>query len=236
MNTSKDTILIEAKDLNRVFTKGNNEVHALKEASFQIEKGTFVSIVGKSGSGKSTLLNLLGGLDTPTSGTLIYDGTEVSSMNKNQLSEYRRHAVGMVFQSFNLIKSLDAISNVDLALTFGRYPVNKRKERSTKLLTNLGLSERMDHKPSELSGGESQRVAIARALANHPNLLLADEPTGNLDSNTSEEILSIIQKLNKEEGVTVIIVTHDMEIAEAYSNQIIRLADGEIIENRKLKS
>jgi putative ABC transport system ATP-binding protein len=226
--------IIQSVALRRTFRKGDHELRALDDVSFTIEKGSFLSIVGKSGSGKSTLLNLLGGLDTPTEGELLYFNKKINSMSRQQLALYRRKSVGMVFQSFNLIKSLNAADNVRLALTFGRYPKAQRNIRVNELLQQVGLDERMDHKPSELSGGESQRVAIARALANDPGILLADEPTGNLDTITSEEIMNLIFDLNRNQGLTVIMVTHDMEIAEKYSTRIIRLKDGNIIEDREV--
>jgi len=196
--------------------------------NFEISQGTYLSIVGKSGSGKSTLLNLVGGLDRPTSGKIQFDTRDLSSLNRYQLALHRRYAVGMIFQSFNLIPSRTAIENIILPLTFAGIPRRQRKQKAAELLSQVGLSGRMNHLPSELSGGEAQRVAIARALANEPRMILADEPTGNLDSSTSTDIIQLLVSLNKEKGLTILMVTHDKETAEAVSDRIITLKDGGI--------
>ena len=209
-------------------------INAIDKVSLDVEKGEMVSIVGRSGSGKSTLLNLIGGLDTASEGQIIFDGKKISDWSRNELAYHRRFNVGMIFQSFNLIFTRNALDNVTLALTFGGYPKNRRRTRATELLQKVGLSERLYHKPDELSGGETQRVAIARALANDPEIILADEPTGNLDSSTAEEIIDLLVKLNKEQNKTILLVTHDNQTAEEVSDRVILLLDGKIIENKKI--
>jgi ABC-type lipoprotein export system ATPase subunit len=222
--------IIEIKNLGRTYQKGKIQIPALKEVTLDIEEGKFVSIVGKSGSGKSTLLNLIGGLDTATEGSITFDGKDLRNMSRLELAKHRKKSVGMIFQSFNLIQSRSALENVDLALIFGGVPRSKRKSLAKSLLGKVGLDERYSHLPDELSGGETQRVAIARALANNPKVLLADEPTGNLDSETSEEIIRVLIDLNKTEGITIIMVTHDLETAEQVSDMIIKLKDGKVYE------
>jgi len=221
---------IQTQNLSKIYRKGKLEIPALKDATCEIGQGDFVSIVGKSGSGKSTLLNLIGGLDKASSGSIIFDGDDLRQLNKSQMADHRRFSVGMIFQSFNLIQSRNALENVELALTFGGLARSKRKSRATELLTKVGLEGRLTHVPDELSGGETQRVAIARALANNPKVLLADEPTGNLDTETSQEIINVLIDLNRNQGITIIMVTHDLETAEKVSNLILKLKDGEIIE------
>ncbi len=218
--------LIQSEHLTKTYYKGSVEVRALHDVTFIVREGEFVSIVGRSGSGKSTLLNCIGGLDTATSGAIRIAGKELTSMKRLDLALHRRFTVGMIFQSFNLIPSRTALENVTLALAFGGMPRRKRKQAARSLLNQVGLSERMDHTPGELSGGESQRVAIARSLANNPRILLADEPTGNLDSKTSDEIVNLLRQLNREKGLTVLMVTHDEDAAELASHHIIRLLDG----------
>lgn len=209
-------------------------INAIDKVSFDVGKGEMVSIVGRSGSGKSTLLNLIGGLDTATKGQIIFDGKKISDWSRNELAYHRRFNVGMIFQSFNLIFTRSALDNVALALTFGGYPKNRRRARAMELLQKVGLSERLYHKPDELSGGETQRVAIARALANDPEIILADEPTGNLDSCTAREIIDLLVKLNKEQNKTILLVTHDSQTAEDVSDRVILLLDGKIIESKKI--
>ena len=208
-------------------------INAVDGVSFEVKEGEIVSIVGRSGSGKSTLLNLIGGLDTATEGQINFGGKKISDWNRKDLAFHRRFNVGMIFQSFNLIFTRSALDNVILALTFGGYPKNKRKARAMELLESVGLSGRMHHKPDELSGGEAQRVAIARALANDPAIILADEPTGNLDSATAKEITDLLVELNTGQGKTILLVTHDSETAEEISDRVIGLLDGRIIENKK---
>jgi putative ABC transport system ATP-binding protein len=228
------TPVLQIKNISRVYHKKTVEVSALQGITFDVPQGCFVSIVGRSGSGKSTLLNLIGGLDTATAGEIWCGGRNLSALSRNELAEHRRHRVGMVFQSFNLIPSRTAQENVELALAFGNVRKKERKDRAADLLTRLGLGERLDHKPGELSGGESQRVAIARALANKPDILLADEPTGNLDSRTSEEILELIKQLNAD-GITILMVTHDAVSAESVSDRMIRLLDGRVEDDKILR-
>ncbi len=222
--------IIETSNLGRTYRKGKIDIPALQNVNLKIEEGQFVSIVGKSGSGKSTLLNLIGGLDKATEGTILFDGKDLRKMSRTAQAEHRKFSVGMIFQSFNLIQSRNALENVDLALTFGGVPRRKRKQLATELLTKVGLEERLTHLPDELSGGETQRVSIARALANNPKVMLADEPTGNLDSETSQEIIDVLIELNKKKGITIIMVTHDMETAEQVSDIVVKLKDGKVLE------
>jgi len=222
--------LIQTIGLAKTYKKGKVDIPALQDVTFEINEGEFFSIVGKSGSGKSTLLNLIGGLDTASAGTIIFDSKDLRKMSRSELANHRRFSVGMIFQSFNLVKSRNALENVELALIFGGVPRNLRRKKATDLLTQVGLGNRLTHTPDELSGGENQRVAIARALANNPKVLLADEPTGNLDSETSKEIIEILRDLNKNHHLTVIMVTHDLETAEIISDHIIRMKDGKIID------
>jgi putative ABC transport system ATP-binding protein len=222
--------MLSVEGLSKTYLKGDIEIPALRDVSFDVAEGEFISIVGRSGSGKSTLLNLIGGLDTPSSGRIVFRETDLAAMKRADLSKHRRYSVGMVFQSFNLIPHRTALENVVLALVFGRLPRSGRKERAASLLQEVGLAARMNHKPAELSGGEAQRVAIARALANEPALLLLDEPTGNLDSGTAEEIMGIIRGLNRERGLTVMLVTHEEDVALEVSASVIRLLDGRVVE------
>lgn len=222
--------IIKTTNLSRKYLKGTIEIPALSGINITIQHGEFVSIVGKSGSGKSTLLNIIGGLDKPDNGNIFYDGKDLAHFKRSELAFYRCHEVGMIFQSFNLIHHLTAVGNISLALTFGGLPKKLRADTSYKLLKSVGMEHRLNHKPKELSGGEMQRVAIALALANNPKILLADEPTGNLDTTTSKEIILLLQSLNKEKGVTIIMVTHDLETAQKISNRVIKLKDGQIID------
>lgn len=224
------TPLLETIDLEKVYRKGSVSIPVLRGVSMKAAEGEYVSIVGRSGSGKSTLLNLIGGLDSASSGRVIVRGADVSRMRRRELARHRRNTVGMVFQSFNLIQSMTALENIMLALAFGNRPRGERRDRASALLRSVGLQHRLDHTPAELSGGEAQRVAIARSLANDPDLVLADEPTGNLDSGTSEEIVALLKKLNQERGVTVLMVTHDEPTARSVSDWILRLLDGRIVE------
>jgi putative ABC transport system ATP-binding protein len=221
--------LIETKEITRIYQMGTTQVTALDHVSVCIDAGEFVSIQGTSGSGKSTLLNLLGGLDRPTSGEVFFDSNPLGPLNKKQMARYRRHSVGMIFQNFNLIPTMTAAENVKLALAFGGMRGVGRVDRASALLNRVGLSGRMDHRPSELSGGEQQRVAIARALANSPRVLLADEPTGNLDSTRARELLALLREMVAREGLTVLLVTHDHELASSYSDRIIMMKDGRVV-------
>lgn len=221
--------IIKLSNLSKKYQMGANVVCALDDVSFEVARGSIVSILGKSGSGKSTLLNMVGGLDTPTEGNVFINGQGLAAMKRSELALHRRKIVGMVFQSFNLIPARNALENIMLALIFGRVPARQRKKRAEELLVSVGLGHRLTHKPGELSGGESQRVAIARALANNPMVLLADEPTGNLDSSTSSELMGLLQKLNCEKGLTILLVTHDQDTAKRISDKIINLKDGKVV-------
>ncbi len=222
------TALIEALDLKKLYPMGHSQVRALDGVSFTIESGEFVGLLGTSGSGKSTLLNLIGGLDHPTSGTLKVFDQRLDQMTREQLSLHRRQNVGMIFQSFNLIPTMTAFENITLALMFAGVPRDDRERRGKELLRAVGLEDRAAHRPSEMSGGEQQRVAIARALANQPAILLADEPTGNLDSRTAREILEILKHLNTQEGKTIVWVTHDALLASRYIQRSLVLKDGRL--------
>ncbi len=217
--------MIELENITKVYRMGKVEVNALRGITLSITKGEMVAIIGASGSGKSTLLNIMGCLDRPTSGKYIFDGADVSQLGDNQLAEMRNRKFGFVFQEYNLLSRATALSNVELPLIYGGS--GHRRERAMEALERVGLRERAKHKPTELSGGEQQRVAIARALVNNPALLLTDEPTGNLDSKTTAEIVSIFRQLNQE-GITVVMVTHEADIA-SQAQRIIRLHDGEIV-------
>ena len=216
---------IEMVEVCRHFKLGSTEVKALDRINLEIDQGEFVALVGPSGSGKSTLLNLLGGLDRPTSGELKIQGLGLEDATEVELTAHRRHNVGFIFQSFNLLPTLTALENVALPLMLGGVPIAERHERAADLLKRVGLDHRLDHRPTEMSGGEQQRAAIARALVNNPKLVLADEPTGNLDSSTGDEVMQLLRKLNAESGVTLIVVTHDPEVA-AYADRIVHLRDG----------
>jgi len=223
-------MIVSVTDIRKTYSKGALPVPVLHGVSFSVEEGEFVSIVGRSGSGKSTLLNLIGGLDTPTGGSIVVAGTELTRASRRGLALHRRHTVGMVFQSWNLLSSRTALENVTLALAFGGVKRRDRERAAADLLGSLGLARRLSHRPGELSGGESQRVAIARALANRPRVLLADEPTGNLDSVTADEIVGLLRGLNRERGLTVLMVTHDESTAAAVSGRVLRMRDGRILD------
>ena len=220
---SEDGYVIEADNLTKYFEMGDIEVQALRGVSFKIKRGEVVSIMGPSGSGKSTLMNILGCLDVPTGGEYILDGESVSNLSDDQLSDIRNRKVGFVFQSFNLLPRISALQNVILPLRYAG--TNKLRERATKALTAVGLADRMNHRPNELSGGQQQRVAIARALITEPAIIMADEPTGNLDTRSGEEIMELLLKLNRESGTTLIIVTHAPEVA-GQTGRVLRLRDG----------
>jgi len=219
--------VIEVKDVVKDFHLGQVPVHVLKNISFEIERGDFVSIMGPSGSGKSTLMNILGCLDKPTSGSYKLDGISVADLNRDQLAEIRNKKIGFVFQQFNLLARTSATENVELPLLYTDAPAPERQARAKKALLAVGLGGREDHQPSQLSGGQQQRVAIARALVNDPKIILADEPTGALDSRTSIEIMAIFQRLNREDGITMIVVTHDSGVA-SYANRNLRFKDGKM--------
>ena len=218
--------LIEIKDMYKIYNPGENEVHALDGVSLAIEKGEFAAVIGHSGSGKSTLMNMIGCLDTPTEGTYILNGRDVSGLTDNELSEIRNEEIGFIFQGFNLIANLDALANVELPLIYRGIDRHTRREAAEESLEMVGLGERMRHKPAQMSGGQQQRVAVARAIAARPPVILADEPTGNLDSRSTEEVLNILKELHKS-GRTVIVITHDSEIA-AQAERVIKIKDGKI--------
>ncbi|WP_395645894.1 ABC transporter ATP-binding protein [Terricaulis sp.] len=219
--------LISAEALVKLYQMGDETVHALDGVSFTIPVGEYCAIVGPSGSGKSTLMNIIGGLDTPTSGKIVIDNNDIGEMSDEELALFRNRTIGFIFQSFNLLARLTAEQNVELPMIYAGVPVKERRERAAELLHRVGLGERLGHKPTQLSGGQQQRVAIARALAGKPALLLADEPTGALDTNTGKEIMNLFAALNRE-GTTVVIVTHDHEVAEA-TRRTIEMRDGHIV-------
>ena len=220
--------VVDARDITKVFEMGDVEVHALRGLSVQIAKGEVVAIMGPSGSGKSTLMNILGCLDRPSSGEYFLAGERVAELTDDQLANIRNRSVGFVFQSFNLLPRATALTNVELPLRYARNGKNRRK-RAIEALESVGLSDRITHRPNELSGGQQQRVAIARALVNNPDIVMADEPTGNLDTTSGDEIMELLLKLNKEHGTTLIIVTHDPEIADQ-TERVIQIRDG-LVEN-----
>ena len=221
------TPIVETADLKKTYMLGKVPVNALQEVNLKVEKGDFIAILGPSGSGKSTLLNMIGALDKPTEGKVFINGVDVSRLNDNQLADLRR-SIGFVFQFFNLIPRLSARGNIELTLAIAELSKTERRKRAEELLETVGLKERMKHKPAELSGGERQRVAIARALANNPGFLLMDEPTGNIDSKTAKEIMGLVKQLNEDEGVTIIMITHDQHLA-TQAKRIVKMLDGTII-------
>ena len=220
--------MIQTENLTKVYQMGDDEVRALNDASFTIEKGEMVAIMGPSGSGKSTLMSIIGCLDVPTSGRYILDGVSVENMEDTQLAEIRGRKIGFVFQQFNLLARTSALENVMLPLTYAGLSGKQRQERARKALERVGLSDRLHHAPNELSGGQQQRVAIARAIVNQPAILLADEPTGALDSKTGVELMELFQSLHNDHGQTVILVTHDSYVAR-HTNRVIKLSDGHVI-------
>ena len=223
--------LIHLQQISRRYKMGGETVHALRDVSLDIERGEYVAIMGPSGSGKSTLMNLIGCLDTPSTGRYILNGVSVSEMGDNQLAEIRNREIGFVFQTFNLLARSNALHNVELPLIYAGVPADERRRTALEALTNVGLADRVHHKPNELSGGQRQRVAVARALVNKPSILLADEPTGNLDSKTGAEIMALIDELSRK-GNTIIVVTHEEEIARQ-ARRIIRIRDGLIASDEK---
>lgn len=219
--------LVEVRDMYKIYNPGENEVRAIDGISLTIEKGEFVAIIGQSGSGKSTLMNMLGLLDVPTSGTYLLDGIDTANMEDDELSEIRNKEIGFIFQGFNLIPSLTAVENVELPLVYRGMKKEERNKLALEALDRVGLSHRLDHLPKQMSGGQQQRVAIARAVAARPPVILADEPTGNLDSHSGVEVMKILHELH-EEGRTVILITHDNEIAKE-AQRVIRIQDGQIV-------
>lgn len=226
---------VETEDLSKVYSSGKIQVVALKDVNLSLKEGRFRGVTGPSGSGKSTLMNLLGGLDTPSSGTIKVQGKFVSELSAEELALYRRYQVGMIFQSFNLISSYTALENVAFPLLFAGVAKKERNKRAAEMLTKVGLYPRKDHRPAELSGGEQQRVAIARALINQPKILIADEPTGNLDSKTSRQIVQTLSDLNKNQGLTVIMISHEESLLSEFADDIIRLHDGKVVELEEIR-
>jgi len=223
------SVLLETTDLKKHYQMGGSLVRALDGVTMTVDRGEFVGLLGTSGSGKSTLLNLIAGLDRPTEGTLKIFDRDLGQMSSTELSLHRRQNVGIIFQSFNLVSTMTALENVALSMMFAGVPKTERDDRAGRLLASVGLGGRQRHRPKELSGGEQQRVAIARALSNGPHLLLADEPTGNLDSRTSKEIMDLLVELNEREGKTIVMVTHDAALAGRHARRAITLLDGAII-------
>lgn len=226
--------LIEAKDITKIYKLGDIDLKALCGVTVSVEKGEFVSIMGPSGSGKSTFMNILGCLDRPTEGRYLLDGIDVSGFGRDKLAQIRNNKIGFVFQGFNLLRRTTAIENVELPMIYSGIPQRERRERAREALNKVGLSGRENHYPSQLSGGQQQRVAIARALVNNAPIILADEPTGNLDTKTSNEIMDLFKRLNEESGITLIIVTHEPDIAR-YSKRVIRFLDGMIMSDEGME-
>lgn len=224
------TSLLEAQEVSKVYQMGSTSVKALDGVSLTVKEGEFVAIQGTSGSGKSTLLNMVGGLDHPTTGQVFFNSKPLGPFTKKEMARYRRYSVGMIFQNFNLIPTMTAEENVGLALAFGGLRGVQRRNRAGDLLGRVGLSDRLTHRPSELSGGEQQRVAIARALANNPKVLLADEPTGNLDSTRAHELLALLREMVSNDALTILMVTHDHELATSFADRIILMKDGRVID------
>ncbi|HEU4766367.1 MAG TPA: ABC transporter ATP-binding protein [Pyrinomonadaceae bacterium] len=223
------TAILAAQEVSKIYQMGSNSVTALDNVSLDIGEGEFVAIQGTSGSGKSTLLNMLGGLDHPSKGEVFFASKPLGPFSKREMARYRRFSVGMIFQNFNLIPTMSARENVALALAFGGLRGQQRRTRSSELLARVGLGDRLTHKPSELSGGEQQRVAIARALANNPKVLLADEPTGNLDSIRAHELLGLLREMVNQDALTILMVTHDQELARSFADRIVFMKDGKIV-------
>ena len=226
--------IVETKNLTKTYMSGGRPLDVLKGVDLRVEPGEFMAIMGPSGSGKSTLLNMIGALDRPTSGDVFINGVNINTLNDNQVADLRNREVGFIFQFFNLIPRMDAQGNIELPMAIAGKSRNERHKRAKKLLELVGLADRADHKPSQLSGGEQQRVAIARALANEPNILLADELTGNLDSKTGEEIMHLLRSLNEEEGKTFILITHDPTVGQR-TDRLISLKDGKIEGEKRIR-
>jgi len=226
---------IETKDLGKVYTFGTVQVAALRGVTLSVVHGRLIGVTGASGSGKSTLVNLLGGLDRPSSGCIRVDGRLISDLSKKELALYRRNTVGMIFQSFNLVNAYTALENVAFPLLFAGVAKRERLGRAEELLRTVGLEARKDHRPAELSGGEQQRVAIARALVNQPQILLADEPTGNLDSKTARQIVEILSELNRHSGLTVVMISHEQDLLREFADEVVRLHDGAVVDRELLR-
>jgi len=228
-NRTRSIYALRTENVCRHYQMGGGIIRAVDGISLEVEPGEFIALLGQSGSGKSTLLNLLAGLDRPTSGSVIVNGRDLATMSPEELARYRRNDVGMVFQAFHLIPSMKVTENVELPMRFAEVDRRERDQRVHESLERVGLANRMEHRPAELSGGEQQRVSIARALANRPSLLLADEPTGNLDSRTGEDILNLIRDVSLSMGMTVVMVTHERPLAERFAQRLIFLADGRLV-------
>jgi putative ABC transport system ATP-binding protein len=226
--------VIDIRNVQKIYDSGAIRVHALNNVTLRVDRGEFVAIMGASGSGKSTLMNLLGCLDRPTRGSYYLDGRDVSRLGKDERADIRNRKIGFVFQGFNLLRRTSALENVELPLIYAGLPAADRARRSRRALAAVGLADRQDSHPNQLSGGQQQRVAIARALVNHPSLLLADEPTGNLDSRTSIEILGVFQRLNRESGITIVLVTHEPDIAQ-FAGRVVTMRDGRIIHDQLIR-
>jgi putative ABC transport system ATP-binding protein len=222
--------VIRIEDAHKIYKTGEVEVHALRGVSLQVRKGEFVAVMGPSGSGKSTMMNIIGCLDRLTDGRYLLDGIDVSTLSKDQLADIRNQKIGFVFQSFNLISRTSVLDNVILPMIYAGLPIAERQRRARQALASVGLSDKERSMPNQLSGGQQQRVALARALANEPSLVLADEPTGALDTKTSEEVMTIFKRLNREKGITIVLITHEPDIA-AYADRIVRFRDGQICED-----
>ncbi|OGL38094.1 MAG: macrolide ABC transporter ATP-binding protein [Candidatus Schekmanbacteria bacterium GWA2_38_11] len=227
--------MIELKEINKVYKIGDIGVHALNNVSLIIKKGEFVAIIGPSGSGKSTFMNVIGCLDQPTTGRYLLEGTDIGSLSRDKLAEIRNKKIGFVFQGFNLLSRATSLENVELPMLYNGFSAKERRQRALPALEAVGLKGREKHHPNQLSGGEQQRVAIARALVNNSSIILADEPTGNLDTKTSKEIMELFVKLNTESNITIILVTHELDIA-AYSRRIIKFSDGFVVSDEVKKS
>src|SRR4051812_16949287 len=228
--------MVETHDLSRDYEMPGGAVHAVRDVTLQVSRGQLVALRGRSGSGKTTFLSMVGALDKPTRGSISVDGLPISDLPESELIEFRRHKLGFIFQAFGLLPVLSAAENVEVPLRLVRAEPKERDRRVRELLELVGLGKRINHRPHELSGGEQQRVAIARALANRPHLLLADEPTGNLDSRTTREIMELLKDLNQREGKTIIMVTHDRALAEQYAHRIVTLLDGAVVSERVIAS
>jgi putative ABC transport system ATP-binding protein len=232
---ARGTLAIRSENVCRHYRMGENVIRAVDGVSLEVHSGEFLALLGSSGSGKSSMLNLIAGLDRPTSGSVIVQDRDLAKLSREELAKYRLRVVGMVFQSFNLIPSMTLTENVELPLRFAEIDRPQRQSLAREALERVGLSARMDHRPTELSGGEQQRAALARALINRPQLLLADEPTGNLDSHTGTEIMDMVQDFNRELGMTVVMVTHERVLAERYARRMVFLADGKLVDDRPNK-
>ena len=232
VSSGTSTLTIRSENVCRHYKMGETLIRAVDGISLEVRAGEFVALLGSSGSGKSSMLNLIAGLDRPTSGSVIVQDRDLAKMSREELAKYRLHVVGMVFQSFNLIASMTLLENVELPLRFAEIDRGTRESMAREALERVGLRARVDHRPSELSGGEQQRAALARALINRPKLLLADEPTGNLDSHTGTEIMNMVREFNRDLGMTVVMVTHERALAERYVERMVFLADGKLVDDR----